>query len=174
MSRYNFHCIVKQFGSSPFPVSALFFFFIHFFLFTLLENKLPKKNVIIIIIIISSKPNKFIKIFFFHFSSSLTYGKTLEKFLHIIYIYIFSLSNNPNKFIEIYFIHFFFDPSVQHFLICYSPSIQIIHTTHNNPCYTHHSHINHQSAQGMCDLTCAHQVLGNRIPNLLTLSSRYL
>ena len=147
---------MTQMGSSPFPVSfsAPFFFHSFFFHSCYWKTNYLKKKMLLYILSFSNNQNKFIEIYFIHFFS-FNYGPFCPNFFEHIRLH-------------------FLDPSVQHFLLCYSPSIPIIHTTHNNPCYTHHSHINHQIAQGMCDLTRAHQVLGNRIPNLLTLSSRYL
>ena len=124
MSRYNFHCIVTQMASSPFPVSAWFFFFIHFFFtFLLLENHLKNISILIFFSHFPVHPKKFIKIYFIYFFSVLHTIKTLEKyffssfFFHFcywktikiyIYIYIYiSFSNEPNKFLKIYFIHFF-------------------------------------------------------------------
>ena len=54
----------------------------------------------------------------------------------------------------------FLDPSVQPFLICYSPSIQF-HITHTKTCYTP-SHITFNSPKCtlMFDLSRAHKVLG--------------
>ena len=82
------------------PVTVFFFFF---FSFQLLENH-SKKN---IFFSFSSKPNKFIKIYFIYFSSSLTHCKTSEKkfftsifFFHLIMDYLSKIPQPPKVLIS--------------------------------------------------------------------------
>ena len=125
----------------------------------MLLEKHPKTYIYIFFFSFSSTPNKFIKIYFIHFFFSFTHCKSLENFFtsfffHLIldhFVKNFSTSCSHTN------------SSVQHLLLCYSPSIQIIHTTHNNPCYTHNSHIKHHACSV---LIMSHDFLGNHILNL--------
>ena len=108
--------------------------------------------------------------FFSSFCS--TYWKT-----KYIYIYIFHFPVEQNKFNKIYFIYFFpvlytVKPQKKNLFNTHIFFLCAVHQAHksHNMIHNHTSHNNHQSAQGMRDLTRAHQVLGNRIPNLLILS----
>ena len=104
---------------------------------------------------------------------------TVQKIIYIyIYIYIYFffffffffffcsiLDHFAKNFLE-HLRLYFLDPSVQCFLLCYSPSIQITqfiqHMIRQHSCYTHQSHIKHH----VCSvLILPRDCLGNHIPN---------
>ena len=138
-------CIVTlapNMGSSPSSCQKLFLSrFFSLFFFILATRKSPTKN--ILFFSFSSKPNKFIKIYLIYFSfSSFTHCKTLEKnFLHIIFfsfnsgLFAQNFSNNLFSHLTLVFNIFIFS------YVLFTKHTN--HTTHNNSCYAHHSHINH-------------------------------
>ena len=101
-------------------------------------EKTTQKNIFFILFFIFLFPVNqinLLKFILFYFSSSFTHCKTLEKFLHIIFFSFnldhFVQNSRTPKVI-------FLGPSVQRFLLCYSPNIQIIH---NNSCSHIQAHI---------------------------------
>ena len=138
-------------GNSPFQLPTPFFFSLFFF------NSFPFFH------LIYWKTTQ--KIFFFFSFSSRTKNIYFKYFFPILHTV--KLTEKKKFFTSTHFFSFnsrlfcpkFFNLLRFYFLLCYLPSIQF--NQHN-----HTSHIIHQNAQWMHDLTRSHRALGIRIPKL--------
>ena len=109
--------------------------FLHYFFFFITAT--GKTTQYIYIYIYSINQINLLKFILFNFFSSFTHCKTLE---------IFFSNSEPfcPKFLEHLRLHFL-DPSVQHLSYAIHKAYNFNHTTHNNSCYAHHSHMNHNN-----------------------------
>ena len=99
MSRYKalYRDQVQKWAVAQPDFLHYFFFssFIFFFHSCYWKTNYPKKYMLLLFFSFSSKPNKFIKIYFIHFSSNFTHCKTPEKyfFQHITFFFSFPVAS---------------------------------------------------------------------------------